>query len=359
MPWPKEGPLDASKNTLTLLLAVLLLALALLGGPGAARAEEAGTSASVSTEAAPASALPKAPWRGSMLLLRNEVSVLTFDRGAEPTYNPYDALVFTAWPRWWFNDIFFVQGRVMLTRELTNADDTTRRGETVVSDVSLGGGASRFYTIPVVGIALGADANVVLPSSKESQARTLTMGVGGRVMLSRHFDLLAGLDVAYSFQASKGFYRYTTSETETPLISGCSGDSDCSRFSNTGVRNPKFGLANRLDVSVDFLDWLGLELTAMHRMSFLLPAQDDDPRVTFVPQQPSDDRQTVEFEGNVRVRPMKSLEIGLGVSTLAPILAPDSTLYTPFVNRYTMGFVELRLLIDGLVAQIVPNRYAE
>jgi hypothetical protein len=359
LPRPKEGPLDARRKTPFVRLAALLVALALPTAPTAARAEETGASASVSTEATPATVLPKAPWRGSMLLLRNEVSVLTFDKGAELTYNPYDALVFTAWPRWWFNDVFFVQGRVMLTHELTNADDTNRRGETLVSDVSLGAGASRFYTIPVLGVALGADVNVVLPSSKESRARTLAVGVGGRVMLARHFDLLAGFDLAYSLQASKGFYRYTTAGTETPLISGCSGDGDCSRFSNTGVRNPRFGLANRFDVSLDFLDWLGLELSAIHRMSFLLPAQDDDPRLSYVPQTPTNDRQTIEFEGNLRVRPMKSLELAVGVSSLAPILAPDSTFYTPFVNRYTMGFVELRLLIDGLVAQIVPNRFAE
>lgn len=343
------------------MLASSLFALVVLAGVRPAAAEEASvtTGVTASTSEVAGSQLPKAPWRGSMLLLRNEVSLLTFDKGAELTYNPYDALAFTAWPRWWFNDIFFVQGRVMLTHELTNADDTTNRGETVVSDVSLGGGASRFWTIPVVGIDLSADAGVVFPSSKESQARTLAVGVSGRVMLGRHFDLVEGFDVVYSLQASKGFYRYTTGELESPLISGCSGDGSCERFSNTGVRNPRFGLVNRLDVSFDFLTWMGLELSAIHRMSFLHPAQDDDPRVSYVPQKPSNDRQTIEFEGNLRVRPMKSLELALGVSSLAPIQSPDSSLYTPFINRYTMGFVEVRVLIDGLVAQIVPGTYAE
>ena len=336
-----------------------LLSLGLLGATPHARADEAPPSTAVTTAAALAPELPRAPWRGSMLLLRNEASLLTFDRGAELTYNPYDALSFTAWPRWWFGDIFFVQGRVMLTHEFTNADDTTLRDETVVSDVTLGGGASRFYQIPVLGVDLGLDASLVIPASKESRARTLVLGVGGRFSLARHFDLLAGLDVVYSLQGSKGFYRYSTSQTESPLISGCSGGGDCSRFSNTGIRNARFSLANRLDLSVDFLAWLGIELTAIHRMAFLYAIQADDPRVSYVPQQPTGDRQFVEFEGNVRVRPMKSLEVALGVSTLSPILAPDSTFYTPFVNRYTMGFVEVRVLLDGLVAQIFPGTYAE
>lgn len=344
-----------------MLFAALLFGLVVLAGARPVTAEEASAAAGVtaSTSATASPELPKAPWRGSMLLLRNEVSVLTFDKGAELTYNPYDALAFTAWPRWWFGDIFFVQGRVMLTRELTNADDTTRQGETVLSDVSLGGGASRFWTIPVAGIALGADVGVSFPTSKESQARTLAVGVSGRLMLSRHFELLEGFDIAYSLQAGKGFYRYTTSELESPLISGCSGDGSCDRFNNTGVRNAKFSLNNRLDVSLDILPWLGVETTAIHRMQFLYAIQADDPRVSYVPQAPTEDRQTIEFEGNVRFRPMKSLELALGVSSLAPIQSPDSSLYTPFINRYTMGFVEVRVLIDGLVAQIVPGTYAE
>ena len=236
--------------------------------------------------------------------------------------------------------------------------DGTAEYEPRVLDVGTGSGCvalSLAAENPFVRVTAVDVSEAAADVARRNAAR---LGLGGRVTVLVS-DLLAGLDVVYSLQGSKGFYRYSTSQTESPLISGCSGGGDCSRFSNTGIRNARFSLANRLDLSVDFLAWLGIELTAIHRMAFLYAIQADDPRVSYVPQQPTGDRQFVEFEGNVRVRPMKSLEVALGVSTLSPILAPDSTFYTPFVNRYTMGFVEVRVLLDGLVAQIFPGTYAE
>jgi hypothetical protein len=46
------------------------------------------------------------------------------------------------------------------------------------------------------------------------------------------------------------------------------------------------------------------------------------------------------------------LEVGLGYETVSPQLAPDSTYYNPFYNRYTTLYLDLRLEVDGLVAQI-------
>jgi hypothetical protein len=312
------------------------------------------TTASTSATAEPPAR--KAPWRGSMLTLRNEVSLLTFDKGAELTYNPYDALTFEVRPRWWFGDVFYAALDFSLTRELTAADDTTRSGETWLGDLAVGGGAARFWTIPWVGVDLTADARVLAPTSKLSQARTLLVGLRGSLMLSRHFPLLEGLDVTYMLIGNKGFHRYSTSELDAPLIGGCSGDaSECDRFRNTGYRNAGFRLTNGLNVSLDVLPWLGAEATAMHLVDYLYPMNPADPRVSLVPQEPANDRQYLWFEGEVRFKPMKSLGIGVGVSTFAPLLAPDSTIYTPFVNRYTMAYVELRLFVDGLIAQIVPE----
>jgi hypothetical protein len=318
------------------------------GATPPAAATTADTTATVATATG-----AKAPWRGSLLALRTETTLLTLDRGAELTYNPYVAMSFEARPRWWFGDVFYLALDFSLVRELTDSDDTTMAGETWLGDVNVGGGAAKFWTLPWVGIDLSADLRVITPTSKLSRARTMQAALRGGLTLSRTFPVLSGLTVSYLCQGTGYFHRHTTSELSSPLISGCgSEDGSCDRFANSGVRNSKFRLGNAATVSMDFLPWLGLDATAMHRLDFLYPAADDDPRISFVPQEPTDRRHSLVYEIELRFQPMKSLGIGVGVSSLNPLQAPDSSHYKPFVNRYTMAYLELRLPVDGLVSQI-------
>lgn len=345
-------------------VAALLCACAVLGGAPPARAQgaagEGAAAAEASTAVSDVTAADdeaklrgRAPWRGSLLSLRTEASLLTFDRGAELTYNPYVALTFDMRPRWWFGRIFYLAADFSLTRELTNADETTKEGETWLGDLNVGGGASRFFTIPGAGIDLSADVRVVTPTSKLSRARTMQAALRGGLTLSRRFRLLDGLTISYLLQGTQYFHRHTTSELESPLIGGCAGDaSECDRFANTGLRNARFRLVNSGSIGMDFLPWLGLDVTAMHLLDFLYPAADSDPRISLVPQEPTDRRHALAYEVELRFTPMKSLGVGVGISALNPLQAPDSSNYRPFVNRYTMAYVEIRLFVDGLVSQI-------
>lgn len=303
--------------------------------------------------AAPAATAEPAPWRGSIVSLRTDMTLLTMQKDAELTYNPYVALSLDVRPRWYFGKIFYVALDFSMVHEFTNADDTTKKGETWVGDLNLGGGAKNFWTIPAVGIDLSADLRVITPTSKLSQARTMNAALRGGLTLARNFKLLDGLSIAYTLQGTGYFYRHTTSESEAPLISGCSADDgSCDRFRNSGVRNSWFRLGNGLTISMDFLPWLGLDVAVVHRLDWLYKAADDDPRVSYVPQEPQNRRQSLAYDIGLRFTPMKSLGIGIGVSTLNPLQSPDSSNYAPFVNRYTMGYLELTLNVDGLVDQI-------
>ncbi len=338
-----------------------VIALVLLALAGTARAQEPGPAPVEANEAMPAAddepAPPgqpgKAPWRGSLVSLRTDATLLSFDKGAELTYDPYVALTFEARPRWHFGDVFYVAADFSLIRELTNSDLTTRAGETWVGDLNVGGGAEKFWTIPGAGIDLSFDLRIVTPTSKLSQARSMLLGVRGGLTLSRRFDLLEGLTLAYTLQGTGFFHRHTTAGTDAPLIGGCSSlDGSCDRFLNSGVRNPWFRLANMAVIEMDFLPWLGLDVTVMYRLDFLYAASDQDPRISYVPQEPTDRRHWLAYEIELRFQPMPSLGIGLGVSSVNPLQAPDSSNYMPFVNRFTTAFVNLRLPVDGLVSQI-------
>ena len=328
-------------------------ALAILALAAPAMAQAGGSNGDITSVTSRTGKTALSPWRGTVLALRTETSLLTLKKDAELTYNPYVGLNFEVRPRYHFGNIFYVAADFALTRELTNADDTTRKGETWLGDLSVGGGAGRFWTIPGAGIDLSADVRVIAPTSKQSQARTMQAGLRGGLTLSRSFDLLSGLSIAYILQGAGYFYKNTTAALESPVISGCApGDALCDRFLNSGLRNPSFRLGNILYIGMDFLPWLALDVTVMHRMDFLYPAADKDPRISYVAQKPTNRRQSLGSEIELRFTPMKSLGIGVGISTMNPLQAPDSSAYRPFVNRYTMAYLELRLYVAGLISQI-------
>jgi hypothetical protein len=295
-----------------------------------------------------------APWRGSQVVFRNSFSINSLDRSAELTYNPYYAMSWSFRPRWWFDDHVFVRAGIDITRELTEADETTYSGEAVIGDLALVGGISKFLSVPWVGIDFSADLVITMPTSKVSQSRTLNFGVGPGLRLSKTFNLLRALIIGYNLRVSLYSHRNTTSERETPLITGCMAtEGGCDAFLNTGVRNPVLRLVQVADVTLVVLDWFGVGISFGHVIDWLYTFEDDDPRVSYQPQESTNQRYLSVFEVEAFFNPIDSLEIGVGYSTVNPQLAPDSTYYNPFYNRYSRVYIDLRLRIDGLVSQIV------
>jgi hypothetical protein len=295
----------------------------------------------------------KAPWRGSEFVYRNVFSAISLDPSAELSYNPSFAMSFSFRPSWWFTDQLYVRANLDLVREITEADDTTYADEALLGDLILTAGYAPVVTIPVVDIAVSADISLQVPTSKVSQARSLALGIGPAVRLSRSFDLLSGLSVGYSLRATPLIHQSTTAELESPLIPGCSASGGgCDAYLHSGLRNAQFRLQQLFYVSARMLDWLSLSVTYGLWIDWLYPIDRDDPRISAQTIEPQDQRYASVWEVEVLFSPMPALKIGVGTSTLGPQLAPDSSYYNPFYNRYTTIFVDLHLDVAGLISQI-------
>lgn len=333
MPKPAFRP-----STILILLAILLPGSAVLAEDFLNQVESEGT---------------KAPWRGSEFVYRNVFTAVSLDPSAELTYNPSYAMSFSFRPSWWFTDQLYLRASLDVVREITEADDTTYADEALLGDLVLSAGFTPVVTIPVVDIAVSADISLQVPTSKVSQARTLALGIGPGVRLSRSFDLLAGLSVGYSLRAIPLIHQSTTAELETPLIPGCSASGGgCDAYLHTGVRNAQFRLQQLFYVSARMLDWLSLSVTYGLWIDWLYPIDIDDPRISAETLEPQERRYASVWEVELLLSPMPALKIGVGTSTLGPQLAPDSSYYNPFYNRYTTIFVDLHLDVAGLISQI-------
>lgn len=351
---PARAPTTATGKRRLLVALSVLLGVTLVA-PAALRAQ-----VSVEETTLTAKDEEPAPYRGTVINWRNAMSALTLQKDAEPTYNPYYAMQLNTTARWWFDDTFFAGVDFGFEAELTDADYTTRSGELWWNDTYIRFGASRFLRIPVVDIDFSAGIDLIAPTSKVSQARTVYLGVRPSVTISRHFDVLGGIHLAYLFRATKYFNEYTTSKLNGPIVPGCTGGgTDCASLLQTGVRNPSWALTHLFLASFAFTDWVGVTGTVGLVSSYLYPLEGDDSRISTQTVTGTDERHTMVYEFELWTKPMESLGVAVGASTVNPQLAPDSTYQQPFFNRYTTFYVDLRLDVAGLVSQLTPSGDAE
>jgi hypothetical protein len=295
-------------------------------------------------------------YRSSSFSYRNVASAISFNRDAEPTYNPYYAMIFGLNPYFWTGKTGYINLRLDLSHELTNADNTTEKHETLLSDITLGIGLSNFFTIPTLEVGVSTKFDIITPTSKISQARTLIIGLRPGFSLSRSFDVLSGLALGYSFGVTKNFHEATTMQREVPLIpefltSTRSNES----FLNTGVRNASWEFANGFSIGLDFIKWLGASgaVTLIHGILYDNNPMDDNLDYDlYQVEAPTNIRYMIAYSLEIHSTPVKPLTIALGAETVNPQLAPDSTYETPFFNRYTAVYLDLRLDIAGLVSKL-------
>ena len=297
-----------------------------------------------------------APWRGSRLFVRNAVSAISLKKDAELTYDPYYAIEFGLSARWWFGRYVYTGIDFGFDVEVTDSNVTTEKHEVWLQDLVVRVGGSRFLTIPWVGIDFSADLSLLAPTSKLSQARSRYLGIRPAVTVSRTFDVLSGLTLSYTFQATKSLNEYTTSTLESPRVPGCAGDAaQCASFLSSGLRNPSWTLAHVFQVSMDFLDWLGLRGSVGIVQDFLYPMEERDERVSFSPIDGTDERFTMLYELELYTKPLPALGIALGARTINPQLAPNSTPETFFFNRYTTVYLDVSLDVAGLISQLTDG----
>jgi len=295
-----------------------------------------------------------APYRNSTVSYRNSVSVIGLQKDAELSHNPYYAMTLGLSPRWWFSESVYVQGRFSLTRELTDSDSTTLQGETVPSDLRLRLGAANLVRVPGIGLDVSATFDVVAPTSPVSRARSLMTAVAGGLTLKRKFSWLEGVSFAYSFQFQKGFHEFTTSQYEQPVIAGCSNALECSELTHTGVRNSSYRMVHSLSLNVGILPWMSAFVSGGIIGDTLYDLSTDQ-SVSNEAQNPQNTRYLGHADMGLTFTPMRSFAVTLGVSTVHPQLAPDSSFYSPVFNRYTMTYLDISLDIAGLVSQITDR----
>lgn len=281
-------------------------------------------------------------FRGSSLTYSNMLSLNSLDQAAEPTYNPYYDMLLTLAPRYWFLPRTFVSASLSIDRELTEPDDTTYKDETRLSDLNLRVGSilhSWDFGLTTFG-AIGA----TLPTSLASQARTTQVATNGLIALTQGLGKMGSL--SYAFGLTHTAFEYTTGELETPRISSCAGSAvGCDPFLNTGVRNAPWRTVHNLSLNLFPKPWLFVSASAGVITSYLYPALNNDPRVSNVPQEPTNKRVAMSYGLEVDLQPKQWLILALAFNTFNPQLAPDSTNYAPFFNRFTVVSFDVRFTL--------------
>lgn len=337
----------------------LMLLLLSAAGASTALAEEAKAEVSLEDAVEPAKEAEtwKPPWRGTSIVYRNAATALSFKKDADLTYNPYYEMSWAFHPMWWVGDVFNMSLDFALSRELTESDSTTYADETLFSDVTLTLGAAKFATIPVLGINMSANLGLIAPTSKAARAKTMVFGLRPGLSLSKGFDVLAGINLGYSFGFSKFFYEATTAQSEEAAITNCStSPGGCEEYQNTGFRNASWGLSNSFSLSIAFIDQLSLDVSFGLKHSFLYEQEEQDE--TVIESEYSNDkdiRYGMMYGLGLTATPIPALSIGLGAETGNPQLKADATYERPFFNRNTVVYLDLILSIDGLVTQLTSN----
>ncbi len=300
--------------------------------------------AATATPETPSSALDR--WAGSRINLLNQANVWELDRSNSLTWNPYYAVGIGIAPRFRVLDALSVGASISVVREITESDITTAEGEWWFDDLTLSA-STPGITLPGIGTRIGAGLAFSLPTSKPSQAATLQLGIRPSISVSHRFPVLEGLGLSYSGSLRVNLHEFTTPSREAPLIPTCRG-AECAELSHTGVRNTRWQHGHRVGLSLSVLDWLtvggGVGLYVSHLYDLSLAADAADPTVA-----PAHERYAQSADAELTVGPFRGLSVGLGVSSFHPQLAPDQTAYTPFYNRFTQAYLDLRLDIAGLL----------
>ena len=168
---------------------------------------------------------------------------------------------------------------------------------------------------------------------------------------------LESLSVNYSGSGTWYAHEYTTASREVPLILGCAiTDGGCDAFSHNGVRNTKWRLINSISTNFSATSWLGFSATFVMLHDFVYPLEADEEQATsFVPQKPSSTRYVLAYDLSMNIKAMSGMNIALGASTANPQLAPDTSHYAPFYNRYTNFYLNLSLDLPSIFASS-PDR---
>jgi len=196
------------------------------------------------------------PFAGSSIFVTQSLTTNTVFRGQTQYDNPTTESNLWITPRYALNDAFQLRGRLIVSYEETNSDSTTYRNEPTLSDTTL----QLFYRkIPkFAGIQPAVAANVGLPTSKTSRARTLLFNPGATVQLVRGWEHVLGGDLSIigSVTYSHPVFRSKNPEVvdQRPYDLQCVGGNNCSDLLS-GTMNVSDSLSALLLVSQEWGKW--------------------------------------------------------------------------------------------------------
>lgn len=344
-----------SGNTLWAPNRVGLVWVIAIGASFVAAAAEPAPVATASTAAAEPATPPRPAFRGSALTYGHLATAYTFDRAAEPHYNPTWSHHLGIAPEWHFNDQLFVRGALSLSQEFTASDSTSRLNEVELSDLALAVGVTGFKE-KVTGLKLGGSLQVAFPTSKASHAQTRLLALGPSLTLSRTFALRSGLTLAYSGRYSYRFHKFTTAQRDAPAIVGCGdpGAAECADFIGFGRRNAHSDLTHGPTVTFAPIDAVTVAASYAMTTQWLYPVAKSDAVTDATPF--VSNRYYTDFDLSVSWQIFRPVGIALGASTSSPQLNTFGTRYFPLFNRNTVLYLDIALDVEAAVTGIFGDR---
>jgi len=157
----------------------------------------------------------------------------------------------------------------------------TYKNRLLLSDLSLGVSHAQFFKIPLLDIGVNGGIGIGLPTSLQSQYRTLLLSSNARLGLSR---AIGPVYIAYGISFFKNFNRYTTpvidksKAGEHVVLSHYQGNEQLSTdLIAVGGANTSFGLVNSIMASWNITDALsfGIMYSLNHSWTYTSYPKDE------------------------------------------------------------------------------------
>lgn len=316
------------------------------------------------TATAAAAKTEKVAWRNSTITYENVVSALSFSEGADLSYNPYYAQSISFRPRYYLRDDLSLRGRLDLEIELTTSDETNHAREWVVSDLFFDVSYTpTWMKIPVLDVMVNPSLRLAFPTSIASRGRSMMMTLGPGVAMRREIPLLKGrflksVGVAYAFRATKYLHEYTTAQLDSAgICSSLLTDPDKPACQTSGKRNVSWRLSNTFEVRLTIMDKLTFTADVMLFNDMIYGLDGETVGLNDGTEVPLEESR-VNHRGStwaifdLSYDLLDWLWLSLGVSTYYPHLAPNSSYYSPFLNRYTAFYLDVTVPVDRFVDQV-------
>jgi hypothetical protein len=300
------------------------------------------------------------PFAGTQVFVQTAMSTATVFKGQQQDYNPtVDAAAYLL-PRYTLSDTFQLRGRLLFYYEFTNSDTTATRNEPRFSDTTL---QLYYKKIPAVaGFKPLLAANLGVPTSSESRARTMVVAPGATLQISRGVEHVLGGELLFLFASaySHPIYRSNTPEIRgsAPYSFSCAGGNNCSD-QLSGVFNTSDSLSYTALVAGEWGKWspalfyLGSSSWAYQGKAPTNPI-DGTPVESPAGARPTNVRQASYFSAWLDYNANSWFTAEVGYSLFRTALDEDGTRGNPFFGRYQdmRVYIGANFNIDNIMKEL-------